>query len=269
MEITMKHKIALAQFEIKIGSPTKNIEMGLAYIDQAIDNECKLVLLPELWTSGYDLENRERYIGLNKELIADLQVKSNTHNILIGSSFITKDFSAFHNTFILIQPNNSITTHYHKVHLFKQLEEAVYFSSGEDFKFADFSIGRVGFAICYDVRFPEMFRVYSRNHVELVLVAAQWGAERAEHWRTLLRARAIENQCFVAAVNSVGLLREKMVAGYSAVITPWGDTLVEANAIEEKLLVAEIDLAMIKAISALIPSGKDARNDLYKKWIEE
>ncbi len=263
----MKHKIAVAQFEIKIGFPVKNIDKGLAFVDQAIQQQARLIVLPELWTSGYDLENCNRYILINQDVLAELHSRSNQSNILIGGSYITQDAVGYRNTFYLIQPNVTGMAEYHKIHLFRQLKEPQFFMPGSAVTIRDTPLGRAGFAICYDVRFPEMFRAFCRQRVELILIAAEWGLQRTAHWRNLLRARAIENQAFVLAANSVGPLLDTAAAGYSTVIDPWGEALVEADGSEEKLLMTDIDLDAIKTAGEKIPSRDDARNDLYADWL--
>ncbi len=260
------HKIAIAQFPILIGAPDINIKTALAHIDEAIRQGCRGIILPELWTSGYDLENSEKYIDLNQEVIANLQTQADQNNILIGGSYLTLDQDGFYNTFLLIQPGVPIPLRYQKIHLFRLLDESKFLQAGGSPAFGATPIGDVGLAICYDVRFPEMFRFYGRNKVELVLVAAQWGGDRTDHWRTLLRARAIENQFFIAAANAVGPLREKTLAGFSTVVDPWGEVLAEANGVEETLLTAEIELEKVQAASERIPSREDARSGLYKEW---
>ncbi len=263
----MKHKIAVAQFEIKIGSPAENIAKGLAFVDQAKQQQAHLIVLPELWTSGYDLENCSKYISINQEVLTELHARSSQSEILIGGSYITQDEKGYRNTFYLIQPEKAEKAVYHKIHLFRQLNEPQFFVPGSDVIIQNTPIGRAGLALCYDVRFPEMFRAFCRKRVDLILIAAEWGLQRQSHWRTLLRARAIENQAFVVAANSVGPLLDTAAAGFSAVIDSWGETLVEANGSEEKLLVTEIDLDTIKAAGDKIPSREDARNDLYGKWL--
>ncbi len=262
----MTSKLALAQFSIKIGSPEANIAAGIDYIEKAARQGCRLILLPELWTSGYDLENRQDYIDLNHKVLVELQSLAERYNMSIGGSYLTYEHDSYHNTFILLQPGKWDPLRYHKIHLFRLLEEQKHLQPGGELVTASTPIGRVGLAVCYDVRFPEMFRIYGREHVDLLLVSAQWGAERTDHWRTLLRARAIENQFFVAAVNAVGPLREKTLAGYSAVIDPWGKPLCEADGEEEILLTAEIDLNALKAAAEKLPSREDSRHDLYAGW---
>jgi predicted amidohydrolase len=262
----MTHKIALAQFHVEIGAPDANFTTAIRYIDQAVREGCGLIVLPELWTSGYDLEHAETYIELNQEILAELQDRVDQTGILIGGSYLTLENGGVFNTFILLQPGRARPLRYHKIHLFRPLDEPRYLRSGSSPAFGSTPLGKAGVAICYDLRFPEMFRVYGREQVDLLLVAAQWGAERADHWRTFLRARAIENQFFAAAANAVGPLRDKTLAGFSAVIDPWGETLVEADGSEETLLVAEIDLGAVRAAGERIPSREDARNDLYPGW---
>lgn len=263
----MNHKVAVAQFEIKIGSPDVNIDKGLAFIDQAIQKNAQLILLPELWTSGYDLDKCDRYIHLNQQILVELHSCANQNNIVIGGSYITQDRNGFKNSFLLIEPGEQTETTYHKVHLFRLLKETQYFVPGSDVVLKDTPLGRVGLAICYDVRFPELFRAYCREHVEIILVSAEWGIQRDEHWRTLLRARAIENQAFVIAANAVGPLFETQCAGYSAVIDPWGVVLAEAGSSEERLLMAEIDTDEIKIAEHKLASREDARNEIYAKWL--
>jgi predicted amidohydrolase len=266
MEIMTSINIALAQFAIQIGAPEANIGTGFHYIDQAIQQGCQLIVLPELWTSGYDLENAESYIDVTQDIIVKLQSLADQRNILIGGSYLTLDQGGHYNTFLLVQPGVKDPLRYNKIHLFRQLDEPKYLMAGSLPVAGDTSIGKVGLAVCYDLRFPEMFRAYGRSRVELVLIAAQWGSERSEHWRTFLRARAIENQFFIAAVNAVGPIREKILAGFSAIVDPWGYVLAEADGTEETLITAEIDLEVIKKASEKVPSREDARNDLYPNW---
>lgn len=266
MEIMNTHKIAVAQMRIELGLPQINIDAGYGYIEKAAQEGCRLVLLPELWTSGFDLENKERYIDINREVITRLEELAGRHNLTIGGSYITREGDVFYNTFILVQPGERRHAQYHKIHLFTILGEAKHLQAGSSLTFTDTPIGRIGLAVCYDTRFPEIFRFYFRNQVDIVLVPAQWNNERTTHWRTLLRARAIENQVFMVASNPVGPLRDKILAGYSAIIDPWGEVLAEGDAAEQSLLVTEIDLSAKKTAEGKVPIRADSRDDLYSSW---
>jgi predicted amidohydrolase len=117
-------------------------------------------------------------------------------------------------------------------------------------------------AICYDLRFPELFRGYALGGARLIVIPAQWPAPRIDHWRTLLRARAIENQCFVAGCNRVGTDPDNTFGGASAVIGPWGELLVEGGD-QAALLVARITPAKVDEARRRIPVLSDRRPDRY------
>ena len=118
-------------------------------------------------------------------------------------------------------------------------------------------------AICYDLRFPELFRHYALQGARLILLPAEWPNPRREHWRTLLRARAIENQCFVAACNRVGESDGTSFFGASAVIDPWGATLIEGDD-TPAILTTTLDLSLVENVRERIPVFADRRPELYK-----
>ena len=121
--------------------------------------------------------------------------------------------------------------------------------------------------ICYDLRFPELFRRYALDHARIILVPAEWPHPRREHWRTLLRARAIENQCFIAACNRVGTTGANTFFGASAVIDPWGEALMEGGE-AAMLLTVTVDLGLVDTVRQRIPVFADRRADLYGEGAE-
>jgi predicted amidohydrolase len=120
----------------------------------------------------------------------------------------------------------------------------------------------MGLTICYDLRFPELFRRYALAGAKLIFVPAEWPHPRLMHWQTLLRARAIENQLFVVACNRVGVVGKTHFCGHSAVIDPWGETIVEGDE-SEMLLTAEIDLGLVDDVRQRIPIFADRRPEIY------
>ena len=119
-------------------------------------------------------------------------------------------------------------------------------------------------AICYDLRFPEMFRVYSGADLPIILIVAQWPVERIDHRRLLLQARAIENQVFIAAVNGVGQSGPISLGGRSAIISPWGEVLAEGSQGTEELVQATIDLEQITVVRQTLPAWLDRRPSAYQ-----
>ena len=122
--------------------------------------------------------------------------------------------------------------------------------------------GPAGGAICYDLRFPELFRRYALDGALFCLLPSEWPHPRLAHWRTLLRARAIENQMFVVACNRVVETGDNRFFGHSAVIDPWGETLVEGDE-SEVLLFATLDTALVADVRQRIPVFADRRPAAY------
>ena len=152
---------------------------------------------------------------------------------------------------------------YDKIHLFRLMDEHLWMSAGSNTTHADLCDVKTGLAICYDLRFPEIFRHYALNQVNLILIPAEWPIIRIEHWKILLKARAIENQCFIAAVNTVGKSGSNTFGGSSAVIDPWGNVLIEGSQQDESLLNVEIDLSEISKARNTIPVFEDHRPEIY------
>jgi omega-amidase len=166
------------------------------------------------------------------------------------------------NTFVLHGPDGNSLGVYRKIHRFRLLEEEKYLAAGDELGLVDAPWGATGLSICYDLRFPEMFRSYAIGGARLLLVVAEWPVSRIEHWSKLLLARAIENQAFVAAVNKVGESQGVRLGGRSVIIDPWGQPLVEGDD-QEALLTAEIDFKEADKARRFIPVFKDRREDLY------
>jgi len=165
------------------------------------------------------------------------------------------------NTFILASGEGVVAT-YDKVHLFKRMQEDVYLAPGQTFTTANLGFTQAGLAICYDLRFPEMFRHLIDQQARMILVVAEWPSARHEHWRTLARARAIENQCFVLACNCVGGESHNVFGGGSLAIDPWGVILVEGGN-DEDALSTELNLEHINVARTRFPVLPDRRRDLY------
>jgi len=259
----MKLTISLAQMAFEFGEVEANFARAAEWIGEASDNGSDLVLLPELWASGYDLSNWPRYATpLDEGLFPRIAELARQHNTAVGCSLLEERNQKAYNTFVLYGPDGSRWGEYSKIHRFRLLEEEKWLGAGEDLSLIDSPWGPVGLAICYDLRFPEMFVPYGIGGAKLLLVVAEWPERRVAHWSKLLMARAIENQCFVAGTNKVGESLGVKLGGKSAVIDPWGIPLVEGDD-GEALLTAEIDLDECDKARHFIPVFKDRRPDVY------
>jgi omega-amidase len=259
----MKMQISLGQISIDFGHPDINEEKITHYTEEAVRLGSSLILFPELWSTGYDLENASRYaVEVNSGTFQRCASLAKNHHIHLGGSLLERFEGKIYNTFTLFDPLGSVIGLYRKIHLFRPMNEDKWLCAGDKIAMADTPWGLTGLSICYDLRFPELFRHFAINGANMALIPAEWPGIRIEHWRTLLRARAIENQLFVVATNRTGASPTEKFGGFSAMIDPWGKTILEANE-EEGLFTAEVDTDEVARSRERIPIIKDRRPDIY------
>lgn len=257
-------KVSLCQIHIQPAEIDQNLSRALQALEEAVQQGGNLALLPELWSSGYDLPHSAAQARRSPEILALLAHFSQEHRIAIGGSLLEQVGSQVFNIFTLFQPDQP-PVKYRKIHLFRLMDEDAWLAPGNEPVTADFGGLKTGLSICYDLRFPELYRLYALQQVQLFLISAEWPTRRVEHWRTLLRARAIENQAFVAAVNTVGNSGGATYGGSSAVISPWGEALIEAPADEEAVLTVELDLQQLADVRRFMPVFSDRRPEIYSR----
>ena len=259
----MKISISLAQLDLTLGSPENNFLKAHEAVQQASRQGSEIVLLPELWASGFDLEHAREYASsLNEGWFARMKSLAVDFGIGVGGSMIEEDQGEFYNSFVLYDKTGDLLGSYRKIHLFQKLQEHIHFKGGKKVVVVDSPWGKIGLAICYDLRFPEIFRTCAVEGAELILLVAEWPKRRIEHWKILLQARAIENQCFIAAVNKAGISQGAALGGNSAVVNPMGEFLVLGGENEE-LLQAAFDLDEVKKIREWMPVFDDRRPGVY------
>jgi len=247
----------------EFGEAEANFAHAAEWIGKAASHGSDLVLLPELWASGYDLSNWPRHATpLGEGLFLRVADLARAQEIAVGCSLLEEHNGKAYNTFVLYAPDGTSWGTYRKIHRFRLLEEEKWLGEGNKLSLIETPWGPVGLAICYDLRFPEMFIPYGMGGARLILIVAEWPERRVAHWSKLLMARAIENQCFVAGTNKVGESLGVKLGGRSAVIDPWGIPLVEGDD-SEALLTIEIDLDECDKARRFIPVFKDRRPDVY------
>lgn len=192
-----------------------------------------LVVLPEIWTPGYfAFDDYAAAAGEADRLRHHLSGLASHHSIhLHGGSFVEERDGALYNTSVLFDPAGEVVGEYAKIHLFGYgSREPEVLTPGTDPTVVDTELGTVGMVVCYDLRFPELFRHMTDRGAELVLVASAWPHPRVAAWETLLQARALENQTHVVAANGVGPTESgPSLCGHSAVVDPWGVPIARAG----------------------------------------
>ena len=256
--------LSLGQMHLHLGEPAANYERVRAWTVEAARRGSGLVVFPELWSTGYDLEHWQRHAAAPGEgMFARLAALAREQRIAIGGSVLEARDGRAYNAFALYDAAGALLATYRKVHLFRLMDEDQWLAPGDRLELVEAEWGLTGLGICYDLRFPELFRSYALRGAKLVLLPAEWPSRRAAHWQTLLRARAIENQLFVAACNRVGESKGEHFGGGSAVIDPWGEAVIEGGS-GEALLTAEIDLGLVDTVRKRIPVFDDRRPDIYQ-----
>lgn len=258
-------KVACVQIDIAFGKPEENFQKVEDKVREAASLGATIVVLPELWNTGYDLTRLEEIADvegkMTKELFSQLSKELNIH--IVGGSVSTKKGEHFYNTMYVTNSNGEIIADYNKAHLFKLMDEHHYLNEGTEKNLFTIDGTEMGGIICYDLRFPEWTRVHVLNGAKIMFIPAEWPDKRIDHWKILLQARAIENQIFIVAVNRVGSDPNNSFNGNSMVIAPWGEILWNGGNVETVQIV-EIDLKEIEEVRKRIPIFLDRREVLYK-----
>jgi predicted amidohydrolase len=250
--------------DVRAGQPEANLARAREFAAQARRAGADLLLLPELWLHGYDLERAAEYAApLGEGGFAQMAALAREFGLCLAGTLLERHGGGISNTAVLYGPDGALMGSYRKVHLFRLMREQRYLAPGDRAVLLPTPWGPVGIPVCYDLRFPELFRVMALAGAVLLLVPAQWPVRRLEAWLTLTRARAIENELFVAACNRVGVAGDAVFAGHSCIVDPWGNVLAEGDD-RERLVVAEIDLREIPKARRYLTIYEDRRPEAYR-----
>ncbi|GMK42472.1 hydrolase [Paenibacillus sp. CCS19] len=261
-----KLKLALLQMDIQIGEPEANFAKAEILLKEAVSGDVQpdLIMLPEMWNTGYALDRIHELADVEGTRTRQkLAAFAQAHGILlIGGSIAEKRENGVFNTIHAFDRSGKELGTYDKIHLFRLMDEEKYLQPGTEAGTLALDGTSAGMMICYDIRFPELFRKLALAGAKAVFVPAEWPNPRLHHWRTLLQARAIENQMYVIACNRCGQSGETVFFGHSMVIDPWGEIIAESDD-QEGILTAEIDFGLVDEVRARIPIFEDRRPALY------
>src|SRR5258706_2605150 len=255
--------VTLAQMNVRAGNPRINWDTFQELTQEAARRGSDLVVFPELWDNGYALDKAKDVASpLAGGLFAQVAALSRSANIHIVGSMLEKRGVGVYNSAALFSPRSGVLGVYRKIHLFGLMNEPEFISPGESPLTLDAPWGRTSIAICYDLRFPELFRRYAAEGSKIILLPAEWPVARINHWRTLIQARAIEDQCYIIACNAVGEHNSTTYGGHSMIVDPWGEIVIEAGA-GDALHTVKIDTDMVDAVRAKMPVLQDRRPNVY------
>ncbi|GAB4293661.1 MAG: carbon-nitrogen family hydrolase [Desulfuromonadia bacterium] len=252
---------ASVQFPIALGDREANLSTVEGAITRLADRGVQLVVLPEMWNTGFAYRQLNELATRTDETVEWLCELSGRYGMTIIGSLPEPHGGKVYNTAYVVD-RGGVVGSYRKIHLFSLMQEDRSFDAGNRWLVADTGVGRVGVFICYDLRFPELARRLALEGAEILVVPGEWPKPRQEHWRTLLRARAIENQCFVVAANTCGVVGKLDFFGMSMIVNPKGEILAEAGE-EPAEIVATVDFSEMEQWRAQIPCFADRRPELY------
>lgn len=258
-------KVSVLQMPVVIGDRAKNEETLRRMLAAAMQDAPDVVVLPELWDVGFFPRPLADYVDADgartKALLSSL---AKTHGVhIVGGSVAVRDGDAIANRCYVFGRDGALVAEYDKTHLFSPAKEDRFFRKGDHRAVFRLDGVTCAVAVCYDLRFPELFRRYALEDAAVMFLPAAWPTARIAHWRTLAQARAVENQVFFVAVNGSGAFANGMpLGGRSAVISPWGERLAEADE-KEAILCAALDFSVRDEIKRTIDVFHDRRPELY------
>ena len=263
-----KLKLAVVQPALAEGKCAANWRAARAALERAGSAGADLVVLPEMWLTGYAYRSLAELSEQTPESLERVGALARRNGYsVVGSWAERADDGYLYNTACLIGPDGRVRARYRKVHLFGPMKEDRHFVRGRSVAVVDLEIGRVGIALCYDLRFPELSRKMALAGAELLLYPSQWPEGRLGHFHTLLAARAIENQVFVAGVNRTGRSAAVQFGGGSTVIGPRGEVLAQLGG-EVACAQTDLDLDQVaaarEAITYLAGRVREVDEFLYR-----
>jgi omega-amidase len=266
-------RIAVCQMMV-VDDKNANLRKAVSLIEKSAAGGADLIILPEMFNCPYDTEKFPEYAEDRKDSITLSTVsraarKYGVH--LIAGSIPESGGVNVYNTSFIFNPKGDLMGAYRKLHLFDidvphgiTFKESDTLTAGKEITVLETELCKLGVAICYDIRFPELLRIMALEGSELVVVPGAFNMTTGpSHWEPLIRSRAMDNQIFLAAASPARDENASYVAyGHSMVVDPWGDVLARAG-IDEEIIYADLKSSRIEEVRSHLPLLKNRRLDLY------
>ena len=254
-------KVTLIQSELA----WEDIDSNLAefnYRIDAIEEDTHLIVLPEMFSTGFTMNAAALAQDMKGSAVKWIKEKSTEKNIDIVGSIIADDGGKFFNRLVWAKPNGEIFI-YDKKHLFRMAGEEKIYSAGSKHIIVELNGWKIRPFICYDLRFPAWTRNIA-NQFDAAIFIANWPERRSAHWKALLQARAIENQCYIIGVNRVGIDGNGLsYSGDSSIIDPWG-TIIFQKSKQACIYTGDLSYEILQQSRESFPVWRDADNDIIR-----
>ena len=249
------------QLDIVWSDPRANRQALAGLLSSADIERGGLVVLPEMFSTGFAMDPTALAEPPDGPTAAFLAETAGRFGVYLLGGLAARHGDTFRNEAVLFSPEGSVMGRYWKMHPFSPSGEADHYTPGDEAVVIPLGEFKLAPAICYDLRFPELFRAAAAAGADLIAVIANWPAERADHWTCLLRARAIENQAYVVGVNRCGTDPNHTYPGRSAIIDPRGNILAQAGD-DQCVIGAPLDADALNRWRDQFPALRDVRRDV-------
>lgn len=256
-------KCCSAQIASCWDEPEKTLKKAKRFIEQAASRGARIVCFPEQFATGWHPRSKNHIEDISGPIVSTLRTYAREYSIAILGSFRARHHPLPKNSAVAIAADGSIRAVYAKMHPFAPAHEDMSYAAGDDIALFDINGMKFGIAICYDLRFPPLFHLYALQGADGVFVPAAWPASRINHWKLIIRARALENQMYVIGINTTGKTPVDRYSGFSMVADPEGTVIARAGDGEE-LLDFELSRDRIDHVRRDFPILKDYRIELYR-----
>lgn len=256
-------KIALGQIDVEWENKKANERKCSDFIKSAKKQQAEIVIFPEMTLTGFSMNSQN--IKEKKDIsdsIKYFKEEAIKNNIIVAFGMVADKRGKYYNTFIVINEKGEVISSYDKIHPFSYVGEAKSISGGERLAFFKHKHMMFSTFICYDLRFPEPF-IKASYSSEAIIVIANWPKSRIEQWEILLKARAIETQSYIIAVNRVGQGEAIEYNGHSIVVNPYGDIVSKTSEVEE-VIICDIHKKEVTKYRNDFPYKSDRKDMIYK-----
>ena len=257
-----------------VDNKDKNIEKAVDMIREAAENLSNIIVLPEMFNCPYDNQKFVEYAerqSSSKTLKSISKTAKDCGVYIVAGSIPESHKMKIYNSSFTFNNRGRIVAVHRKLHLFDIdipgsiiFKESDTIRAGDSLTVFDSDYGKIGVAICYDMRFPEIFRLMALDGADLIVVPGAFNMKTGPaHWEVLIRSRAVDNQVFLVAASPARNEKSSYVAyGNSMIVNPWGDVLARAG-VQEEIIYADLKLSDVEKIRSELPLLKNRRNDLY------
>ncbi len=267
-----KFKLAVVQLRTELNLD-KTMEKAEHMIKEAADNGANVVVLPEMFSCPYDKQYFKSFAALGHEnTVKHMESWAGENGIiLVGGSVPERDGERLYNTCFVFNEKGEQIARHRKIHLFDvdipgmRFKESNNFEPGDEITVFDTEYGKMGCAVCFDLRFPELFRAMAVRGAEVIIVPAQFNMKTGPaHWEMTLKMRALDNEVFLAGASAAryeGFSYECW--GHSAIVSPYGEVLSSCDE-KEQIIYSDIDLNRVEEVRRQLPTFLKLRRDVYK-----